>query len=366
MGFKGWGRQPVHTVYGGAHLFKATTFARLGELARRSFAEHDVYDLPDAVRSRVARKLELEPVEDFRVDFEDGFGIRSDADEDAAVEAVAEAMDGAAMPYLFGIRVKPFSDELRGRALRTLRRFLDARRGLPERFVVTLPKVTSPDQVRELVDLTGPDMGIEIMVETPQSIFILPQLVDAARGQCIGAHFGAYDYTASLGITAAHQTIDHPACDFARGMMQAALASTGVWLADGATNILPIAPGDVREALLLHYRNVRRSLYNGFYQGWDLHPAQLPARYAAVYSFFFEGLEQASERLRNFVEVAARATQVRGVFDDAATGQGLLNYFLRAVNCGAVDHADVPGLTGLSLEELQTGSFVRIVQMRQT
>ena len=73
----------------------------------------------------------------------------------------------------------------------------------------------------------------------------------------------------------------------------------------------------------------------GFYQGWDLHPAQLPTRYAAVYAFL-ESLDAASERLRNFVEKAAKATLVGDVFDDAATGQGLLNYFLRATNCGAL------------------------------
>ena len=92
----------------------------------------------------------------------------------------------------------------------------------------------------------------------------------------------------------------------------------------------------MHRAWRLHAEHVRHSLVTGFYQGWDLHPAQLPSRYAAVYAFFLEGLDAASERLTNFVQKAAQATLVGDVFDDAATGQGLLNYFLRAMNCGAI------------------------------
>src|SRR6185436_10466959 len=111
-------------------------------------------------------------------------------------------------------------------------------------FLVTLPKVTDAGQVRALARALAEyeGAGIEIMVETQQAIFILPQLVEAAAGLCVAAHFGAYDYTASLGITAAHQSILHPACDFARAMMQTTLAGSGVRLADGATNILPLEP----------------------------------------------------------------------------------------------------------------------------
>jgi hypothetical protein len=199
----------------------------------------------------------------------------------------------------------------------------------------------------------------------------------------IAAHFGTYDYTASCNITASHQHMTHPACDFARHMMQVAFGGTGVWLSDGATNIMPVAPNraaegasltdeqleenraTVRRAWRLHYEHIRHSLTNAFYQGWDLHPAQLPTRYAAVYSFFLESLDAASERLRNFVEKAAKATLVGDVFDDAATGQGLLNYFLRAINCGAVTEQEALRLTSLTLAELRSGSFVRILRNRQ-
>jgi citrate lyase beta subunit len=339
-------------VYGGAHLFKAGTCPKLGELARRSLSEFAPdpatlakvlgirADIAETVYSRVTEKLHREPVEDFRIDFEDGFGVRSQEEEDAAANATAaETAQGLAdgtLPPFFGIRV-------RKSGYKTLRRFLDlllSKTGgrLPDNFVVTLPKIVAPEEVGELEPFAG--VGIEIMVETPQSIFQLPQLVQAARGKCVAAHFGAYDYMASLGITAACQDLRHPSCEFARAMMLASLADTGVWLVDGATNVLPLR-GQVHPAWKVHYDNVRHSLYSGFYQSWDLHPAQLPARYAAVYAFFLEGLDQARDRFRNFTAQSARATEVGGVFDDAATVRGLVNYFRRAVDCGAVPEADV-------------------------
>src|SRR5438270_3445183 len=155
------------------------------------------------------------------------------------------------------------------------------------------------------------------------------------------------------------------ACDFAKHMMQVSFAGTGIWLSDGATNIMPVGPHRAHEgasltsnqidenrvvvhrAWKLHYDHIQHSLVSGFYQGWDLHPAQLPTRYAAVYAFFLDGLEAASERLRSFVAKAAQATLVGDVFDDAATGQGLLNFFLRALNCGAMSEAEAVELSGL-------------------
>ena len=210
------------------------------------------------------------------------------------------------------------------------------------------------------------------MVETPQAIVgplgavALPRLVAEAPGRIVACHFGAYDYTAACGITAAHQDLRHPACGFARHMMQATLAGTGIWLADGATNILPI--GDtaaVRRAWRLHYAHVRQSLVDGFYQSWDLHPAQLPSRYAAVYAFYLDGLETAADRLRHFVQHAAQATRAGSLFDDAATGQGLLNHFVRALNCGAIGDREAVELTGLSVDELRSRSFSLIVANRR-
>lgn len=353
--------QPIHTVYGGAHLFKSTTCSKLGALAERAFAEYapdaadltQIFGLPESlaetVHARVTEKLRREPIEDYRIDFEDGFGVRSDSEEDDAADHAARevtaAVQAGSLPELLGIRVKSFhSEAAKARALRTLDRFL-SQATLPQNFLVTLPKITAPEQVSELIRVLQPypDVHIEIMIETPASIFILPQLLEAAQGKCIAAHFGAYDYTASLGIAAANQDLHHPACEFARSMMLATLAETGVWLVDGATNLLPI--GDravVHRAWKLHYDNIRHSLYNGFYQSWDLHPAQIPARLVAVQTFFLEGLAEASARLRNFTDQAAKATRVGAIFDDAATVRGLLNYFERAVRCGAIPESDVP------------------------
>jgi len=308
----------------------------------------ELFGIPDplaaTVHARVTEKLRGGAIEDFRIDFEDGFGVRTEVEEDTATDNAAREVTAAVetLPPMFGIRIRSFHVETKARALRTLNRFL-SQATLPTNFVVTLPKVTSPEQVAGLIEAVRPypSVRIEIMVETPESIFILPKLLEAAQGKCIAAHFGAYDYTSSLGITAAHQTLQHPACEFARSMMLASLAGTGVWLADGATNLLPIPPA-VHEGWKAHYANVRHALYNGFYQGWDLHPAQIPARLVAVYAFFREGLAEASLRLRNFRAQAEQATRVGAMFDDAATGRGLLNYFERAVHCGAIGEEEVP------------------------
>ena len=445
-------RQPVHTVYGGAHLFKSDSAQRLGKVAERALEEYapdfvvfaqaiglpEVAQLPDvlsyahglkarlendpesvrgenkaawlahAIYSRVREKLKREPVEDFRIDFEDGYGNRPDAEEDghaesAAIEVVKGMNDGTLPPFI-GIRIKPFTEELRARSMRTMDIFIStvmdgAGNRLPGNFVVTLPKITIPEQVAALSALFDrlearnglPDgsLKMEMMIETTQSIINargeinLPSLLRASQGRCTAAHFGTYDYTASCGITAAHQHMMHPACDFAKHMMQVSFAGTGVWLSDGATNIMPVGPhrasegmrlsadqidenrSVVHRAWKLHYDHIQHSLVGGFYQGWDLHPAQFPTRYAAVYSFFLESLDAASDRLRNFVDKAAKATLVGDVFDDAATGQGLLNYFLRALNCGALTEAEALRLSGLSVEELRSGSFVKILKNRQ-
>jgi len=444
-------RQPVHTVYGGAHLFRADTAKRLGQVAERALAENagdfvvfaralglplseqlpDVLDYAtglknrleadsEAVReenkaawlaytifTRVQEKLKREPVEDFRIDFEDGYGNRPDAEEDGHAESaaaeVAKGIEAGTLPPFIGIRIKPFNEELRARSMRTLDIFVSTlvEKGdgkLPQNFVVTLPKITAPEQVTALADIfdllekkTGLASGslkMEMMIETTQSIINsegrinLPLFLQAARGRCIAAHFGTYDYTASCSITAAHQHMMHPACDFAKHIMQVSFAGTGIWLSDGATNIMPVGPHRLTEgnpltseqieenravihrAWKLHYDHIQHSLVGGFYQGWDLHPAQLPTRYAAVYAFFLQSLDAASERLRNFVEKAAKATLVGDVFDDAATGQGLLNYFLRAVNSGAITEEEALKLSSLTHDELRSGSFVKILKNR--
>jgi citrate lyase beta subunit len=396
-------RQPVHTVYGGAHLFKSDAAQKLGAVARRVLDEHapdaaalaGIFALDrrlaDRIYPRVVDKLEREPVEDFRIDFEDGFGNRPDHEEDGfaltAANEVARGLSAGTLPPSIGIRIKPLNDELKRRSLRTfdmfLTRLLEETHGvLPPNFVVTLPKITSAEQVAALAsaceafeywrELAADTLRFELMIETTQSIFApdgsvaLPRLIAEGRGRIVAAHFGTYDYTAACSITAAHQHMLHPVCDFARRVMQVSLAGTGIWLSDGATNVMPIGSREVvHRAWQLHARHIRHSLETGFYQGWDLHPAQLPSRYTAVFAFFLEGLKAASERLKNFVEKAAQATLVGDVFDDAATGQGLLNYFLRAMNCGAITEQEAIEMSGLTLDELRGRSFVKILATRR-
>ena len=444
-------RQPVHTVYGGAHIFKEGTTKKMGIGALNhinayapnfvDFAKilelkgHD--QLPNSqdeistlenyfssessegkqkhvghfsytVYQRVLEKLSREAVEDFRIDFEDGYGNRPDEEEDghalSAAEEVAKGMESKSLPPFIGIRIKPFTEEQKNRAIRTLDIFISTlsektNGGLPDNFVVTIPKVTIPEQVSALIQLfkileektalSSGSLKSELMIETPQSILdsngnsALPALVKASNGRCIGAHFGVYDYTASTNITAEYQSITHPNCDFARHMMQVALGGTGIRLSDGATNIMPVGPhrpGDgnpltetqieenkrvVHHAWRLNFNNVIHSLKHGYYQGWDLHPSQLPLRYAAVYSFFLNGLASTSLRLKSFMGKAAQATLIGDVFDDAATGQALLNYFLQGISCGAILEKDAEK-TGLTLDEIRTRSFKIILQGRQS
>ena len=179
--------QPIHTVYGGAHLFKSTTCSKLGALAQKAFRDHapdaatmakifGINGLESLVHARVTEKLSREPIEDYRIDFEDGFGVRSDAEEDAAADnaarEVSRAVEANALPAMFGIRVKSFhSEPSKRRALRTLNRFL-SQATLPENLVVTLPKITRPDQISELVRALQPYPEVRIEMErwtaTPQ------------------------------------------------------------------------------------------------------------------------------------------------------------------------------------------------------
>jgi citrate lyase beta subunit len=409
-------RQPVHVVYGGAQLFKAETPARLGALAldlirnytpdAATFAEClglPAGELADVVYQRSIAKLEREPVEDFRIDFEDGYGYRSESEEDghavSAARLVAEAAQRPGFPPFVGIRIKPLTPALAARAARTLELFLAEllaqSNGMPRNFVVTLPKITTPGQVTELTallddaesrhKLVAGTIQMELMIEAPQAIidssgsFAIPKLIEAARGRCRGLHFGPYDYSASCNIAAAEQRLDHPACDFARHVLQVCAADRDVFLSDGPSTILPIpryrTPANdaeraenraiVHRAMRHHFDLVQRSLANGYYQGWDLHPGQLPTRYAAVFAFFLKSLDSAAARLRNFIDKAAQATLVGDVFDDAATGQGLLNFLLRGVNCGAFTEEEAAA-SGLTLDELHGRSFIKILETRRT
>jgi citrate lyase beta subunit len=365
------GRQPVHTVYVPGDRYTADLPRTWSQDALAILDEHaalfaELAGEPDLVE-RVRTKLGTEPIEDLRIDFEDGYGSpgddKEDADVRAAASALAESRRAGTAPPFTGIRIKSFEAPTRARGLRTLVRFLTAMAaddaGFGD-FVITLPKVTSVEQVQAMCfvlgqverDLGLDRLGFEIQVETPQSILgpdgtaLVARMIHAADGRCTALHYGTYDYSAFCGIAAEYQSMAHPVADHAKLVMQAAAAGTGVRLSDGSTNVLPVGD-NVRAGWRLHLDLVRRSLERGYYQGWDLHPAQLPTRYAATFAFYRSGLEPAATRLRNYVTQTGSA-----ILDEPATARALADYIVRAVHCGATTSDEVAAATGLSEDRL--------------
>ncbi|MDG4788384.1 aldolase/citrate lyase family protein [Micromonospora sp. WMMD1102] len=351
------GRQPVHTVYVPADRCDPGLVARWGAAALAALRDHPPLPYPVGLHELVVDKLGREPVEDLRIDFEDGYGVRDDEVEDAAaVRAGRLAGAGLGVPFL-GLRIKSLTGPVRRRAVRTLDLFLAALRDAGElppagRFVVTLPKVSVPEQVEAMVllcerleaayGLPAGWLRFEVQVETPAAVLgpdglATPgRLIDAAGGRCSGLHYGTYDYSAACGIAAAQQSLEHPVADFAKAVMQVAAAETGVRLADGSTNLLPV--GDtaaVHAGWAEHARLVRRGLERGFYQGWDLHPAQLPTRFAGTYAFFRDGRAAAVARLRDYLE-----RRSGGILDEPATARALAGFLLRGLDCGALTEAE--------------------------
>ncbi|MFI5804781.1 DUF6986 family protein [Streptomyces sp. NPDC051561] len=377
-------RQPVHTVYVPGNVYEPGTIRSWGDQALKMLDEHAPdaasfaavlgldASLADAVYDRVRAKLEREPVEDLRIDFEDGYTGPADEEDQYAARAarlVAEAYaNGTAAPYM-GIRMKCFEAAVRDRAIRTLDIFLSGlmeNGGLPDGLVLTLPKVTYPAQVTAMVrlleefekahGLAAGRIGFEIQIETSQSILgsdgtaTVARMIEAAEGRATGLHYGTFDYSACVGVSAAYQASDHPAADHAKAVMQVAAAGTGVRVSDGSTNVLPVGSTEkVHDAMRLHYGLTRRALARAYYQGWDMHPGHLPTRYAAVFTYYREGFEQAAARL------AAYANKLGGdIADEPATAKALAGYLLRGIDCGALDTAEVARLTGLTRADLDT------------
>jgi citrate lyase beta subunit len=376
-------RQPVHTVYVPADAADEETPVRWGAAAIALLDAHapdataaaEVTGLggavDDDVYGRVRTKLSEQPVEDLRLDFEDGYGNRADAEEDEAARTAGfllpKLLSDARGPSFGGIRFKSLELATRRRGVRTLTLLLDAVLDAgppPDGFLVTLPKVTSVDQVDAMVELCGQlekryglpagQLRFEIQVETPQAILgadgraAVAPMVHAAGPRCIGLHYGTYDYSAACGVAAAYQSMEHPVADYAKAVMQVAAAGTGVRLSDGSTNVLPVGDRDqVHAAMRLHARLVRRSLVRGYYQGWDMHPGHLATRYLATYAFYREGLPAAATRLRNYLSRSAA-----GVMDEPATAQALAAFVSRGLHCGALDEAEVVNATGVGRDAL--------------
>ena len=383
-------RQPVHTVYipadrcvpalqenwGTEALAAVDAEGTLTGLAAEAGLSAE---LAAAVVPLVEAKLRSEPVEDLRLDFEDGYGIRPDEEEDGhareAAAAVAAAVAAGTAPPFVGIRFKSFEAATRARGVRTLDLFLAgllAAGELPEGLVLTLPKVSTVEQVEAMVytcelleDAHGLAPGrlrFEVQVETPQLILAAngtvpaAQLIHRGKGRVSALHYGTYDYSDSVQVAAEYQSMEHPAADYAKAVMQVAAAGTGVRLSDGSTNILPLgSSAQVRKAWRLHARLVRRSLERGFYQGWDLHPAQLPTRFLATYAFYREGFDAAAHRLRSYVQ------KVEGtVLDEPATARALARFVHRGLLCGALTEEEVQRGTGLPGVELAALAYPKL------
>jgi citrate lyase beta subunit len=355
-------RQPVHTCYVPADVVTPGLAGTWGQAALAALDEHGLPDLGldpslvEQVLPRVRAKLAIEPIEDLRVDAEDGYrGAAGNEDDDVrrAAEAVAADIAAGVAPPSVGIRGKSLEASTRRRGVRSLDLFLSALAG--GRAVVTLPKVTEVEQVAAFLPVL--DMlqathrvvlDLELQIETPQAVLgpegtaALARMVHVAGPRLTGLHYGTYDYSAALGIAAAHQSSDHPAADFAKQIMQVAVAGTGAHAVDGSTNVLPVGGrDDVHAAWQLHARLVRRALERGFYQGWDLHPAQLVTRYTATYAFFRAALPAAAARLAAYLERVDG-----GTLDEPATARALASVVLRGLDCGALDEQEVAAAGG--------------------
>ncbi|ONH29785.1 DUF6986 family protein [Pseudofrankia asymbiotica] len=391
-------RQPVHTCYVSAERLHPDVVLEWGECAREALAEHapspaDLAkatglaeatglgagmdgvarrtgeldpELAERVYAHVRRVLSLDPIQDLRVDLEDGYGIRTDDVEDehaiAAAEALRMASEAGALPASYGLRPKSLDPAVRDRGLRSLDLFLTALAGDdggPPGLVITLPKVSAPEQVGvflavldELVpriDLNPP--AVELQIETPAAVLALPALVEAGFGRVTGLHVGTYDYSAALGIAAEHQASDHPAVEHATTLMQLVTAGTGIRVADGSSNLLPVGSTDVvRAAWRRHAGLVTRAWRRGIYQGWDLHPAQLVSRHAAVAVNLLAGLPTALARLAAYAE----ARSAGAVADEPATARALAGHVLRALDAGLLDDA------GLATADLDRAVVARL------
>ena len=369
--------QPAHTVYVSAADAGPDIPGRWGEealdLLGRFSPLFDELDT-EGVLGIVARTLETRPVQDLRIDFEDGYGTRPDHDEDLhasrAGATLATLRDIANGPDWCGIRIKGLTTAGFPRALRTLELVLDSAGGVPDGFVFTVPKLRVVEQVDAAVLLcqaleTGHGLAsgalrFELQIESPQAIVgaggaaTVAQAIHRAHGRCTGLHYGTYDYTAACGIASQHQSLEHPAADHAKAVMQAAAAQTGVWVSDGSTQVMPVGdPVTVAAAVRRHHRLVCRALARGFYQGWDTHPGHLVTRWLATFGFYRTAMTAAAPRIQAYLDRRGGT-----VVDEPATAQALATVVLRGLDAGAFVEGDVtaiaPGATESVLHQLRS------------
>ncbi|QHN35516.1 HpcH/HpaI aldolase/citrate lyase family protein [Gordonia pseudamarae] len=371
--------QPAHTVYVSAADAGAGTAREWGERALVLAADsaHVLAELAgeQAVDIALAR-LRTNPIEDLRIDLEDGYGWRPDDVEDAHARAAGHTLrawsaDDAHAPRSFGVRAKGLGAAERDRGLRTLELVLDAAGGIPDGFVFTVPKLRDVRQVDAVIVLCeefervhGVPAGtlrFELQIEIPQAVLgpdgtaTLARAIHRGRPRLSGLHYGTYDYSAACGIVSAHQSPAHPAADHAKAVMQAAAAQTGVWLSDGSTQVLPTgSPDNIAAALRRHHGLVVRSLERGIYQGWDMHPGHLVTRWLAVVGFFRDAMPGAATRLQAYFERSGG-----DVADEPATAMSLSLVIERGIAAGAFTFGEVtaiaPLVTAPALGSLRAG-----------
>lgn len=413
---------PVHTVYGGAQLFHRNTLKKIGEkgiaLIKNYFSEppyctvlsgeSDVplnSEIRQQVIDQTINKLTVNPVEDYRIDFEDGYGLRDSAKEDEDAERCAielselfQKSDNSSA-FQTGIRIKSFSLPTLQRSIRTFDIFLSTFfqncdiQNVPF-LSVCLPKVTDLKEVELLLSLltdyakshnlnTG-FLRAEIMLETPEfylksnGFAALREMVDSFSGSFNALHLGLYDFTSSLGVQSADQKYNHPYLDFLRFQTIMQFSKSTIRLVDGATMEMPVEKYKKSEfaelseeecnankimiinAANAHTENIYHSMKMGFDSSWDLHPGQVAIRYLTLFTNYKKSFSAMRERFINFVENAARATVLNGQFDDAATGQGMLNYFIKGYRLGALSADDIRK-TGFDIETLVKKSFAELI-----
>ena len=360
--------QPVHTVYVSAADATPQTPCEWGVVAtglldthRDLVTELGGADAVDVVR----RRLESAPIQDLRLDFEDGYGHRSDDTEDRDARRAGHTL-AALETDVCGIRIKGLTSAERNRAVRTLELVLDAAGEVPSGFVFTVPKLRAAEQATAAVWLCEaleqahglPDgtLRFELQIESPQAILgadgtaTVAKALHRSEGRCLGLHYGTYDYSAACGIAPQQQALDHPVADHAKAVMMAAAAQTGVRVVDGSTQVTPAGTGEeVRSAIRRHHQLVTRSLERGYYQGWDMHPGHLVTRWLATGTFFRAALAAAAPRLQAYLDRRGGA-----IVDEPATAEALATVVLRGLGVDAFAIGDVLALApGIDLTVLR-------------
>ncbi|WP_245908785.1 DUF6986 family protein [Mycobacterium neglectum] len=347
--------QPVHTVYVSAADATVDSPAQWGAAAGELLDAH--IDLlvelgGEGPVAAVRRRLSSAPIQDLRLDFEDGYGRRPDDTEDSDARRAGHTL-AALGTDLCGIRIKGLTSAERKRAIRTLELVLDAAGRVPSGFVFTVPKVRAAEQATAAVwlcealeqahGLADGTLRFELQIESPQAILgadgtaTIAKALHRSGGRCLGLHYGTYDYSAACGIAPQQQALDHPVADHAKAVMLAAAAQTGVRVADGSTQVMPAGTGEqVRSALRRHHHLVTRSLERGYYQGWDMHPGHLVTRWLATITFFRAALAAAGPRLQAYLDRRGGA-----IVDEPATAEALATVVLRGLGVDAFTLDDV-------------------------